>query len=249
MIPPGQYISHSQLTNLLTCEQQFAHRYIDEIEQPTSSRAELGKALHICVQAYHDTGEWDVPLDCDEDIHNQVRWLMPRYARMYPYDPDGTRVLGTEVELSATIPGTSIQVYGILDNIWKTGSQTWVVDHKSTGNKQRLQYHHFWLQAALYYWLAHEHGYNVSGVIRNAIYTYQWKTGKHFDHETCYRTWYSFDDDEIDYMLNQVKMAYVRRQELINKERTPLRSPGVNCNTCAYKAICWEGGVVEVEIV
>jgi hypothetical protein len=111
------------------------------------------------------------------DPYSKAVWLMDRYSRYYA-DNDYT-VIGAEMEISSRIPGTSILVVSHVDHLVKTGDDNlWLVERKTMSDWSRLDLIDVDPQLTLYYWNLRMNGYDVYGIMFDAIRTYRWKPEK-----------------------------------------------------------------------
>jgi hypothetical protein len=112
-----------------------------------------------------------------EDVEH-VEWLGQRYMDHYGWEPPADwDVLGTEIEVRVPVPGTDdLELHGFMDAAVKRPDGIWVVEDKSYGKRDRLEYVHVSLQETLMagaFELQFE--LPVAGVIFNGVYTQRWK--------------------------------------------------------------------------
>ena len=107
-------------------------------------------------------------------------WLMKRYAKHYGQVLESRDVVsvGEELDLYAQIPGVSQRHRAIIDQIVEHKGHLWMLERKTYGRGNRLDYVTVDPQLTLNMWVAKENGFDVVGIIFDGIYTHRWAPSK-----------------------------------------------------------------------
>jgi CRISPR/Cas system-associated exonuclease Cas4 (RecB family) len=174
-------IGYTDASTLAQCEQKFAYRKAGVADPPNAGMT-LGTLMHGFLERW-----WQgqvmatTPLfeldgaAIDVEILDKAEWLAARYIQQYGYEPSLSVSL-VEVEMRKHI-GPSTWLRGRLDRVGRDAAgDLWVIEDKTYGNRQRLDWLDVDPQPVLYKILAeHTLGEPVRGVLWNGIYTYRWK--------------------------------------------------------------------------
>lgn len=187
----GNWISYSEARTLGHCEEQWRLQYREHEDREPSDKMLLGTLLHVgaaafwqdvCVDAAVDRelygGEDFVGREVPDWVGADADWLMDRYMLWYADMRSDVKAAHSELELTATLPGTKVKVMGHVDEMWEVDGKLWLVERKSYGSRDRLDLLPVDPQISAYCWLARENGLDVYGVVFDGIYTYHWKPEK-----------------------------------------------------------------------
>lgn len=191
---PDHWTSHTELSTLAKCEMQWKLRYIDGLKGDSSDAMRLGSLTHLGAAASNLGADWRLAIaeaiaeeDADPSLvdleafdadtpESTALWLLERYRRHY--GDQGVTVVATELELTATIPGTDSVHMAIIDEVWEVLGDLWVVERKTYGRGARLHYVEVDPQLTLNLWVARENGIPAVGIVFDGIYTYRWSPEK-----------------------------------------------------------------------
>lgn len=220
----------------------------------------------------------EVEQSLDPETWADTQWLFDRYTRHYGRARNGgaIRVIDTEHKLLRPIPGTDVQMVTYVDAIVKTTTGLWVVERKTMKDWQRLELLEVDPQITIELWQARTAGWPVQGVMYDAIRTYRWKpekpTQKYLmetegltreqakeqielhpgierpDAESFQLLYPDRSSDEVDEALADIRSA-VRRRAVLGAGERPIRNLGQACNTCPFKAQCWDEAAFGAEVV
>lgn len=113
------------------------------------------------VQQLADVTEYD-------DDTELLDYMVPAYCRRWRELP--WEVLGTELSLSATIPGTEHNLAGTIDTLVRINDKLWAVDHKTAGRFRDEANLEFDDQMLAYTWLLDQiYTEPVGGVVYSQI--------------------------------------------------------------------------------
>lgn len=187
--------SFSELSCLAGCEERWHLRYVDKVPDPPGWAQMKGTLLHAgaaafwqgedvyaVVDAEHETlfpaTDGGQMTDDGERMYADVVWLLERYVKHYAADRESVKVVATELELRAKLPGTTVTVLAYIDQLWEIHGKLWLVERKSMGKWDRLDILSVDPQLTLYDWMLRENGYEPHGICFDAIKTYRWKPEK-----------------------------------------------------------------------
>lgn len=134
---PRGYISHSQIRAYRECPLKYRFCYVDNIQPPVNEKVYLGEVFHAAVEHYfRERIRGAPPADdamtdffCaafdDASPERKVSWQAPRgetrerglaFLRYFLKSvAPGARPLMVEKELSAELPGSGVQLKGVID--------------------------------------------------------------------------------------------------------------------------------------
>lgn len=184
-----QRTSFSELSTLAECERKWAFRYRDGLSSPATKPMVKGTIVHEALAAWWSGADWAEAFwesvgaqevsPAEETIDDSL-WLVSRYVRWYAADRPLWKVVANELELKAKLPRVGNVVLGYIDQIMEdveTG-ELWLVERKTMSDWQRLSYLSVDPQLTLYAWLVRENGWDVRGILFDAIRTYRWAPTK-----------------------------------------------------------------------
>ena len=193
---PRNLTSHTELSKLAQCEMSWKLRYVDGVKGEPSDPMWLGTLVHRGAAAISLGGDWRQALaeaiteegadpslvvlealDADTPAAT-ARWLLERYERHYADDLADVTVVAQELDLRATIPGTKQVHQAIIDEVWDVAGDIWVVERKTFGRNDRLDYVEVDPQLTNNLWVARANGIDAVGIVFDGIYTYRWKPEK-----------------------------------------------------------------------
>ena len=200
--------SHSELSRLANCEMSWWLRYVEGVQRPSGPAAQKGTIVHLGAAALWSGYDWrrtvleyivkcNNPEASDAELYNLANkadlnhiklngekhvsdalWLLDRYVKHYK-DFQGTYVVESELDITADIPGTGgMQHRAIIDQLVMHKGHLWMLERKTYGRKDRLDYLTVDPQLTLNLWVARQNGYDVVGIIFDGIYTYRWAPSK-----------------------------------------------------------------------
>jgi len=152
------YLSPSSVKSYLSCSLRFFFERVAQIRKPTTVALHIGKAIHATLQSFNlarwrgeDSSETAMeeafsthflelektegPVNyADEETRQKVRSCAWNTVKAYMTSGEvaSQMPLGVEVGLSATIPGLSVPVRGVIDLVQHDLT---AVDYKSTSAK------------------------------------------------------------------------------------------------------------------
>lgn len=233
-------MSYSELSTLSACENKWKLTY----DTPDRERFEGTDAMALGSEMHRLLGKW---WSGDSDFHVSenptATWLMWRYADHYGTDNiEPLMMEALEVPFAQKYRGTYI--FGWMDGLVRnidTG-ELWIAEFKTMGNWSKLNQLPVDKQITLYIWAARAAGYNVKGVMYDAIRTYRW-TGKnaddHLPDESFRREFVERSDEQILECLEELDSAITVKTDLRWMIRTPLRNVGTNCDWCSVMPQCY----------
>lgn len=249
----------SEMSCLATCEQKWSYTYgldQDEEEQETSRPLVLGSLLHAGATEWWDTpGGWDhvdqgkvlshladdARAGLTEEIATDFHWLMQRYDEVYQPTHDEWEVVADEIELDGIIAG--VPIGGRADRIvlHLPTERLYLMETKSMKDWRRLDILTVDPQITHYWTLARQNGYEVDGILYDAIKTYRWKTGKHPASESFQRLFLDRNEEHAMAAGDQVRAVSDRRKQLAIGDAVPIRNISqMTCSWCWKRERCWE---------
>ena len=154
--------SHSSLDTFQTCPRRFKFRHLDKVDVPSRETADqrLGNAVHRQLQKAYQwafdgklitleqmlelfNAEWNTPearkvevlqehMTVDDYIAIGRTMLTRYYEKFQPFN-DGV-LLGAELNLSFSLPGTRYQFRGFVDRLWRRPDGVVEIWDYKTGN-------------------------------------------------------------------------------------------------------------------
>jgi len=139
---------------------------------------------------------------------------------------DELRPIEVELELYSTMKSNEnidMRIGGKIDAIIEYDNHLWVLDHKSSKNMFSQETFELHQQFNMYCWLAKQHGYDVNGIIVNAIRQPSLKKRKN---ESITEYGLRIKEDMIDRVTNEnnKKPAYFKIFRLFKTEETIMSS-------------------------
>jgi len=198
---PLNLSSYSELSTLSHCERRWYYQYVEKIRGEQSPAQLLGTLLGLCCNQFWLGRDWrdvlrdeaaetpelagavdlDYILEYAEagDPVATAYWLMRRYEREYADMLPTVKVLGQEIDCRAKIPGTQQTHQAIIDELWKIGRRTYMVERKSFGRNDKADFVDYDPQLTNNLWVARESlGMKIDGIIWDGIYTHRWVATK-----------------------------------------------------------------------
>jgi putative RecB family exonuclease len=247
--------SHSALKTFRDCPRQFAFRYIEKPSVPKRVGAEayLGNAAHRVLQKLYQRGAdgVEIPLDTAIKLYHD-EWakldketvsvvadfmgvddyidlgeeMLKRYYHRYRPFRHGT-LLGTEMILTFTLPGTSFKIRGIIDRLSRReDGVVEICDYKTGRRLPRPQDPDFFYQMGLYQLAVSENfpQYEEIDVVQQFL---------RLDEEVQFR----FTAADLEKLVEDIRVAIVLtlQAEKMN-EFPPSESP--LCEWCDYRHLC-----------
>lgn len=227
----GNWISFSEASTLAKCEFLWDLQYRQHIDREPGQKMMLGTLVHAGVAAFW-AQRWspqianvedavyeaaaDVEMEgLEKETLEQAHWLMRRYERHYTPELADVKVLATELELTATLPGSRTKVMGHIDELWEVNGRIWLVERKTYGSRDRLDLIPVDPQITSYAWLARENDIDVYGIVFDGAYTYRWKpdkpTQKQVVDEAVGTPWLTDDDFQFE-NASKAKQLWARRE-------------------------------------
>lgn len=251
----GQHaISYSEMQKLSHCDVQWDLIYNtpERESYPSTPQMELGTELHRLLNIWWDKG---APLGWDKSEDETAVWLMQRYNDHYMAEAAPLQMLATNVPFAVWYNGTWL--FGWFDGIVKnheTGD-LWVAEFKSMGNWSKLHQLPQDKQVSLYIYAARRSGYDVKGVMFDALLTTVWKTVEgevyksgprkgepkdfHPPADSFRREWVVRTPAQIQEFLDELDTMLIRRIEIRMHTDAPVRNVGQACDWCPVMGICY----------
>lgn len=233
-------ISFSEMQAFAHCEWKWNAIYNvqDREEYPSTDAMELGSEMHRLLGNYYmQTGGTVSELDT-------ANWLMDRYDMHYHDYVPKLKMEAVEIPFAVWHKEAGVWVFGWLDGLVRDldTDELWITEFKTMGNWSKLNQLPKDKQVSLYIWAARRAGYNVKGVMYDAIRTYKW-TGKNADQhepaESFQRLWVERTDEEIQDLLYELDSVISRRGDIKYHIDPPIRNVGQACDWCPVMAKCY----------
>lgn len=248
--------SHNSLSTYRDCPRKFKFQYIEKPDIPRKLTADtyLGTAVHrVLAQVYKLASngvlhpmdkalddymaEWDKPerkyisvanenLAVDDYISNGRKMLERYYERYQPFD-QGV-LLGAEMKVRFTLPGTEFPFLAVIDRLWKHGSeQVEIIDYKTGSRLPQGGRDPMFLNQMGLYRLAIAEKYPQFEQVELAQYFLK------MDEVISYRV----SPDELDELTERVRgdVLDILRAERLDSFPT---QEGGHCNYCDYYSLC-----------
>lgn len=250
------HYSYSQLSSFETCPQQYKFRSIDKAGLTVAPTAEivLGQIVHGCLETLHRLAAEGIPFPKDkllgqyheewekkerrsvtvtnenmavEDYIASGRVMLEKY-----YDTNAPftdrKMLQAEAGHFFTLPGTSYQLYAKVDAFFKLQDNTYEICDFKTGAvpTQGIKDARFLLQMGIYQLALAEKFPDARPVT----------LVQHFL-KTDFKLKKEFHNDELDELVEQIRLAIVAIREAIRLNNFPAREGG-HCHFCAFQTIC-----------
>jgi len=247
--------SHSGLKTFRNCPRKFKFQYIEKPQIPKRIGAEayLGNAVHRVLQTLYQRGhdgvviplekaielysaEWkkidlgklEVVSDfmTPDDYIRLGRELLEAHYESYQPFKFGT-LLGTEMFLSFTLPGTPFKLRGYVDRLWKRDDGVVeIVDYKTGRHLPRPQDLDYFYQMGLYQLAVMENHPQYE-----EIETVQ--TFLRLREEVRYR----FSRGDLDKLVEDIRLAIMGTLHAEKFDDYPTVE-GSLCNWCEYQPLC-----------
>lgn len=251
----------TELSTMGRCEKQWQYRYVLDHKDEGSVAMTKGTLLHAMYAAWWKNGQPEsvaglepevIEHELDDDRKQAVKdmppieidnafWLFDRFCKVY----GGTNhfeLVASEVELEAEVDGLLLQ--GRADAIVRevaTGN-LYLGECKSMKDWRRLDILEVDPQVTHYYLLCHQAGYDVKGVMYDALKTYRWKRDEHPPEDSVQRLYIHRTAEQCEASLSELHAFSDRRDDIVTGKRIPLRNISHlgSCNFCSFRSECWE---------
>lgn len=236
-------LSFSEMSTLSQCEKKWKLQYDTDQEKDfaPSPAMELGSEMHRLLGLWWGPGG-------PESLQSEnptAQWLMGRYNEYYMEQAALLHMINTEIPFAVRLPGIlPLWFFGWFDGLvkdYETGD-LWIAEFKTMGNWSKLNQLPVDKQITAYIYAARQSGYDVKGVMYDAIRTYMW-TGKnaadHVPAESFERVFVERTDEQIQEWLDEVDSAVSVKLDLRYNLRVPLRNVGQNCDWCPVMPECY----------
>ena len=248
--------SHNSLSTYRDCPRKFKFQYIEKPEIPRKLTADtyLGTAVHrVLAQVYKLASngvvlplekvlgdymaEWDKPerkvisvanenLAVDDYIENGRKMLTRYYERFHPFD-QGT-LLGAEMYLRFTLPGTNFPFLAIVDRFWKKADgMVEIIDYKTGSRLPQGGRDPVFLNQMGLYRLAVAEKYPQFEQVELAQYFLK------LDEVISYRP----GPDELDELAERLRGDVLDVLQAERLDSFPTQEGG-HCNYCDYFGLC-----------
>lgn len=269
---PGLWLtSHTEISNLLVCEERWRRRYLDKqpegrVTEPMLQGILVGAAVGAWYRGEGREGaiaalsqtwterEEFAEFSTTSDLAADTGWLVDRWFAAYgERPPAGWECVGTEYHVEAEIGylpgGRRVGFQGYLDAAVLIDGDLWLVEVKCSGDKNRADTAMVEPQISDYClaWEI-ETGQRPFGVIFDHVYTYRWKRDQHppedsFNRVFADRTEQQLRVADMEIMSNADRMHDIATGQVLARHNVSTRS----CNTCGFKAECWADLAFEPE--
>lgn len=243
-------LSASGLSRLGECETRWLWRPKPGTPELAKSRAlDLGTAVHALVEARlrgqswrdrltdlaSESPGWDPRFELPGPLPDAA-WLAERHERMYPELPI---CLATELPFDLGLTGASVpvKVRGRMDALVQIDGQLWLWETKTMGKFDRLDWLGWDPQIATYLWASEQLGFEVRGVVYDAILTYRWK-GERPVADSFKRLMLVPPPAFVRATMDNYLRAGERCAEIQANPGLAIKSAGRNCTYCPALADC-----------
>lgn len=177
---------------------------------------------------------------------DHAAWLVERHERVYPKLP---RLYSTEEYFELQVPNGPV-VQGYIDGLVRHSGKLWVLEIKTMSRWARLDWLQWDRQLGTYLWAARELGFDVAGVLYDAILTTRWKTPE--DSPKGHPAADSFQRLEIPAArlggleaatLQDYRNAMYRLEDIQEHPESARRAAGEQCTWCRVRGACDPAGV------
>ncbi len=250
----GAY-SHSALSSFRNCPRQFKFQYIEKPQIPKTVGAEayLGNALHRVLQDLYVRGADGVEIPLDDALRMYIeiwekldrdkikvvsdymgvddyirlgREMLERHYEKYRPFKHGT-LLGTEMFLSFTLPGTPFKLRAVIDRLWKRDDGiVEICDYKTGRHLPRPTDPNFFYQMGLYQLAVMENfpQYKDIEVVQYFL---------RLDETVSFR----FTPEDIDKLVEDIRVAILMTLEAEKMDDFPPQESSL-CDWCDYYQLC-----------
>ena len=247
--------SHSSLQSFRNCPRKFKFQYIEKPSVPRrpSVEAYLGNSVHRVLQKLYRAGsdgveipleeagklyeaEWAKPAPgsisvvsdfhgVDDYIRMGHEMLTTFYEQHRPFR-EGT-LLGTEMHLSFTLPGTPFKFRGVVDRLWKRDDGVVEICDYKTGRKlPRPQDPDFFYQMGLYQLAVQANHPQYDNI---EVAHYMLKLNEVVRHRLTV--------DDLEILTEDLRQAVLATLNAEKMDDFPTRE-GPLCNWCDYAHLC-----------
>ena len=172
---------YTMMSTFLTCRRKYKFRHVEGlVPMVTATPLAFGGAIHTALDEWYKSKDTDKAVEIfkgtyEENIevdnkrtHRMGEWILRNYNDKYLNQP--CKTVATEQAFTLPLPNGN-NLIGRLDKIVDWDGVLWVMDHKTTS---QLGYTFFNmhtpnLQFDGYVWAARQLGYNVQGLIVDAM--------------------------------------------------------------------------------
>ncbi len=252
---PLKRFSFSGVNTYRKCPRKFKFQYIERAPRPEliSVHAYLGEAVHNILKVLHQHGADGVllPKDKMHELYNEEwtkvkpellqavsptytiddyirigREMLDTYYDRYQPFRDGT-VLGLEMNLNFTLPGTEIQMIAKVDRLWKRDDGVVeICDYKTGQRLPRPKDEEFFFQMGLYQ-LAVMQNYPQFETIELVQYILR------KDEVVRYR----MTNDDLDLLQEDLRQVLATIRQANRVDDFPPQETGL-CDYCEYFQLC-----------
>jgi len=176
------HFDYTMMSAYQRCQRKFYYRHQRGLvgKKARMYAPEFGRAIHLALDRLYV--DWDVVQavahfkanyeeNLEEDpkrTHKMGEWIIKNYAKTYQDQPHKI----VHAEMSFDLPlGNGNSLIGRIDKVVEWGGTLWIMDHKTTSQMGANFYKEFdpSLQMTGYVWAARELGFDVRGVLIDAI--------------------------------------------------------------------------------
>lgn len=263
MVPGARVFSDTGLKRFNGCEKKFMlypDRNKDDETNDKGPALILGTEVHTLLQARFRGEDWRALLPerakllvpCwDEEWRlpervDTAKWLLERHEQVYPEIPN---VTGVELHFELRIPRGPL-VQGYIDGLVLVDGKLWLLEIKTMGDWKRLEWLQWDRQLGTYLWALGQLGYDVAGVMYEAILTTRWKTPP--DAKRGHPVTDSFQrlflpQARLQGLVNETIYDYQQaNRRFIELEADPSlarRNAGEQCKWCRVRDACDPAGI------
>lgn len=250
-------LSYSEMSKLNHCDMQWNLIYNTEDREsyPASPQMELGTLMHSMLNTWWGHGTWDQfldPTDTSYENHETASWLIDRYDTVYR----DTKLKMLEVNVPFAVKYNGYWLFGWFDGIVQDeNGDLWVAEFKTMGNWSKLHQLPKDKQVTLYIYAARRSGYDVKGVMFDALLTQRWKTeegevyksgpkkgqpkGYHPPADSFDRRWIERTEEDLTDFLFEMDSTLAQRERLFWGDEVPIRNVGQGCSYCPVMPQCY----------
>lgn len=251
LAPLAPRLSPSRASDFKTCPQRFKFKVIDRLVEPPSIYTARGTLVHTALEGLfllparartHEAtvglfeaaraeaaarGELEGLFAGPEDEatwHSDCLRVIANYFAVE--DPSRFEPAGREIRLEATLPGTEVNVTGILDRVDRRSDGSFVITDYKTGSPPALQYaNKNFFGLVVYAWLFLE----TFGVVPSRLRLL------YLDAPEVYRL--DPDERKVQAMVGQLAALW-RGVETAHARDDWRTRTGPLCNYCAFRSLC-----------
>jgi len=180
-ITPRSEFDYTMMSSFLTCRRKYRFRHVEGLVSKYEAMAPaFGSAIHKALDTWYAGKGIDAAItvfktEFKEDLEIDGKrtwamgeWILKNYEDKYQDQP--FKVIRTEHEFCLELPNKN-KLIGRIDKIIDWEGALWVMDHKTTSQlgASFFKKHTPNMQFDGYIWAAKQEGYNVQGVLVDAI--------------------------------------------------------------------------------